>query len=360
MNRKDFLNALNIVKPAVAVKPFINMLGCFMFKEGRVLAYNDVVAIETTLNAPFTGCLKGDLLHKMISNMFVEDIEFEIGQEDGKPELVIKGGRSRFVTTVFDTGEFTSIFTFPEYRQSSLVLPIDDSLALGFKLCLLSTASAPNHPSEMGLTVSISNTVVTIFSTDNKSMCRYVSNITSPQTGQFTLPTAFCHQFVDACNVLVGTKLYLTPGFVVAEIGSTRIFSKMIVNPEPLDFEEVITQATDNLPAQITIPLFLKASLERAMVIMNIQDGQDNQDGHRRTEFEIKNQQFTMYSKNKAGEVEDSAMLRGTYPDVKFITDPKLIDRVLDNCDAISFSPDIMFLKGVEGKFTHLISCYRI
>jgi DNA polymerase III sliding clamp (beta) subunit (PCNA family) len=89
---KDFKQALEIVKPGLASKEFMEQATNFAFMDGSVFTYNDALCVSHTLEGSDLKCaVKADLLQKYINKVSAK--ELEITQ---KPkELYIKAGRSR-------------------------------------------------------------------------------------------------------------------------------------------------------------------------------------------------------------------------------------------------------------------------
>ena len=73
MKRTELLNALNMVKPALARNDLIPSLSMFWFREGRVLAYNEEMAIQVPIDIDFTGAVSGDTLVKFLNSSSVDE-----------------------------------------------------------------------------------------------------------------------------------------------------------------------------------------------------------------------------------------------------------------------------------------------
>ncbi len=93
INKKQLLEALEIVKPALANKETdISQATSFAFLDGHVVTYNDEISLSHPLsNAPVTGAVKAEELYQLLSKTKKDEIDVDV-QEN---EIQFRSGRGK-------------------------------------------------------------------------------------------------------------------------------------------------------------------------------------------------------------------------------------------------------------------------
>lgn len=93
INKKELLEALEIVKPALANKETdISQSTSFAFLDGHVVTYNDEISLSHPLkNAPVTGAVKAEELYQLLSKTKKDEIEVDVQEK----EIQFRSGRSK-------------------------------------------------------------------------------------------------------------------------------------------------------------------------------------------------------------------------------------------------------------------------
>ena len=93
MNRKELLEALEIVKPAVSSREIIEQSTSFAFVDGAVVAYNDEISIRHPVKAlglKLDGAIRAEELYQLLSKLKCEEVTVEISEK----EVLVHGGRA--------------------------------------------------------------------------------------------------------------------------------------------------------------------------------------------------------------------------------------------------------------------------
>lgn len=110
INKKELLEALEIVKPGLANKEMIEQTTSFAFVKDRVITYNDEISISHPLSGlKLEGAVKADKLYALLGKIKKDEIELDI--EGG--EIIISSGRIKAGLTL----------------QSEIKLPLGDEVA---------------------------------------------------------------------------------------------------------------------------------------------------------------------------------------------------------------------------------------
>lgn len=138
MKRIKLLTALSSVAPGLAKKEVIEQSTCFVFINGFVATYNDMVAVSYPINIGFEGAVPSTKLMALLNKTTVDEIE--VYMDDN--EFRVDGGRFRSGIPM----------------QADIVLPLDflkkkltfEKLPEGFgdaiKRCVFSTAKENEYP----------------------------------------------------------------------------------------------------------------------------------------------------------------------------------------------------------------------
>lgn len=97
IEKKDLLDALEIVKPGLASKDVIEQATSFAFIGDRVVTYNDEVSISHPIKGlQVHGAIKADKLYGYLSKVKKDKIDVEIN----KNEIIFSSGRSKAGLTI--------------------------------------------------------------------------------------------------------------------------------------------------------------------------------------------------------------------------------------------------------------------
>lgn len=92
LNKKELLEALEIVKPGLSTKEIIEQSTSFAFIKNRVITYNDEISISHPVKGlKLTGAIKADEFYKLLSKLKGDEIEMDIQES----EVLLKAGKAR-------------------------------------------------------------------------------------------------------------------------------------------------------------------------------------------------------------------------------------------------------------------------
>ena len=77
INREELLQQLQAVQPGLANKEVIEQTQSFIFKEGRVYTYNDIIAISSPSILDLDGAVKASELFQLLSKSKAKELEIE-------------------------------------------------------------------------------------------------------------------------------------------------------------------------------------------------------------------------------------------------------------------------------------------
>jgi len=130
LNRKELLEILSIVKPAIDDSISTEM-ACFRFDGGTVSGHNDNLHISTKFDSKLKCIIPAKVFINLVSSFGSEFITLKID----KNKLLIKSGRSDVKLSLFDFDKYPDI-SVDEKSKNDKVLEITDDLILGLKSLL--------------------------------------------------------------------------------------------------------------------------------------------------------------------------------------------------------------------------------
>lgn len=91
INREEFLHLLESVQPGLSSREIIEQSSCFVFKDGRIITYNDEVACGVACSAKISGAVQSAPLLAILRKLIEEEVELE----EAEGELIIHGKKRR-------------------------------------------------------------------------------------------------------------------------------------------------------------------------------------------------------------------------------------------------------------------------
>lgn len=96
INREIFLNDLQMVKPGLSPREFIEQSSCFVFQDNMVMTFNDEISCRKKVDLDITGAIQAQSLLAILERMDDPDLMVE---ENDKGEVEFRGKRKAFGVT---------------------------------------------------------------------------------------------------------------------------------------------------------------------------------------------------------------------------------------------------------------------
>jgi len=325
MIRKELLDKLERVAPALSNNNLVPILSHFWFRDDTLLAYNDQIAISTKLAADFEGAIP-DTLISLLSVSKAKEVEFMTGKgPDGKAlpagQLLVKAASSRLKLPYLNV-EDTNIFEMPEADAES-ALPIDMAAFLeALDSCTRSLKEDTSMPDSLGITLSYKNKGIDLYAT-NDATISYARVSTKKEMDDFrvVISGAFCREMLSLAKGS-GTKHFeINPeGYSLFQCGDNKLFGRLVDIPRPLDFDGVIASQFPKAAQKglVPVPSKLELILDRAIIIT------ESKADRPRTEISLSEGIAKFFSQSEKGEVRDQMQVGENHPDVSLAIDPRL------------------------------------
>jgi DNA polymerase III sliding clamp (beta) subunit (PCNA family) len=346
LERKLLLDALNMVKPALATKDLIEELSHCWFDGEYVMAYNDAeLGIQVELETPFKGGIRGSLLLGLLHNSRAKEITLEEADEG---TMLLKAARTRATLSVLDYERCP--WKFPEIDPKKAYEITNQDFIPALERVLIATGKDTSVPETMGVTIKAGDGKIVLYATDSSNVIATESIDTKSTRwdGTRIVPKAFCEEFLSLCSDK-GRIEFRKDSVVGQTPDNVQIYARLVHTRKPLDFEDMIGKHSKfTKEAKFETPERLSLALDRMSVLfeglinekMKVTLGQ----GKMRLEAKVEGR----------GELKDSVVIPDNVPELEFWTEPAFIRRALDLTTHMVCSEDSVRMSG--GRFVYLVS----
>lgn len=95
VNREQLLGELESVTPGLSKREAIEQASCFVFKDGKVITFNDEVACFQKCSVKLDGAVQAQPLLDLLRRLTDDEVTVLTEEKDGAHEFIIKGKRGR-------------------------------------------------------------------------------------------------------------------------------------------------------------------------------------------------------------------------------------------------------------------------
>lgn len=321
MIRKELLDTLELVRPALADDNLVPIFETFCFDQGTVYAYKDNLGIIAPCAVEETFAVKGKVLVDLLKASQAKEVELDMKKED----VVLTAGKSKMKLPYMPREDF--LFEEPESEEWQMILDLDEDLLGALSLCLITASTDHSMPAFMGVTIK-GGKHPALYSCDGDALSRYtLGGMTLNQRdGLYTVPNNFVEAVLRITKATATEgQLYVNDEWCLAELGNNfKIFGRVIKNDEPLDYEKQIKKTIKGEPTFIEIPDGLIPALNRARVVADPEG--------KATLLSVDGDKLQVNTDTHIGEVKDVVAIDGGHPKVEANVSAKLISRAISIC----------------------------
>lgn len=356
MNRLRLMKVLNQASAFLMNQDFIPILTHFAFDKESITAYNDLQGIQINLETDLECAVPGRLMLKLLNTIAAEDVQIA-QKKNHKVEL--SAGKTKLNLPALPPSDF--VFELPNCENVTPIR-IPRSVIRGMNKCLVSVGNDPTHQERNGVTWIVEPEQITLYSTDNKAISKFVH--TDEKTGLnpgesvFAItPTFFCQELIELTNDYMAEDadviMHFTDAYCVANLrDECKMFTRLIRTENVLDFESVINRVLPN-PSKVIyseIPPEFEPALERAALMVETGTGKRN------TTVRVKSTEIDMLTESNFGQSRDFIEFGHDLGEFNFLVDPLLLLRAFKVAADVAILPNLIALSSADGNFTHLIS----
>lgn len=350
--RIPLLEALNIIKPALAQKPLIEELVHVWFDGKKVMAYNDAeMGIQAPLITPFMGGMNGALMIGLLSASRAKEVSVE-EIEDG---MNLKAGRLKADLSLLPLDRIEAVWQFPKINKNNC-FTLSDDLLEAIKFVLVSVGKNTEVPETLGITFYFNKAYISLYTSNSKTMAH--AEVDRPKDmqksvkGRVILPTTFCEMLLRVKGE-GDIALDVREDCVIAKSEEgVMIYARVIECPEPKPFPDIVSAASTHDDVQeFPIPEQVAYSLDQIDVILNT--------GEPGAKMRVKMGEGKMRMiarlDGKTRKAQTSVEIPEEVPAVAFRVEPDLIRRGLGITESMSCSEEVIVMTDKSSGFRYFI-----
>lgn len=355
MERETLHYHLSRCAPALAKKDFVPIFSCFQFKEGRVAAFNDSVAITAPVESDFVGAVPGKVFLDWLSKCTGQEVE--MGLRGGK--LQAKCGRAKITLGVYAEDDF--IMEDPDLENEATYLATGQAFAKGLKSVLVSMGLDPANPWRLGITVLFSKQGIELLATNDMTIARAAVDVDeegqeglealAKGIGGILLPPRFAELLVDMSkgDGLVG--VYFAEGYALAKFESgATLWSRTSTAISVEKYDQILDNTVDKEGAEFAraaLPISLGAAIDRAQVVLSA-------GSMTIATLAVENGALRIKGDSPAGQVDEEVELEG-HPDCEVQAAISFLANGLPYATEISLVPGMCIYLSAPG-YDYLVS----
>lgn len=319
MKRSDLLTILKAAAPALAAKPILPAFGHFCFTKNRVLAYDDVVAIQVPCEIPIEGGVPGAEFLSWLSLCRARDVDV-VALESKTPAMRFKAGRASLTLTALPLAEYT--FKMPSGEKAAVELPLTQELIEAFRAVTISAGTDPGHPWRLGATIKVASERTFLYSCDNFAVTRASAKGGGAKFEAVIAPR-FLSLLLDFVKGEKKARLFLSPRWTMVRLQSgAALWSKTVGAPSIGQFTKLIEGLEAACPPPVDVPPGLLAALSRAEAVLAFAP-----DHH--ASFNFSEGRLRIAGDAPSGSFTDTIKLAGTIPGCSDRYLPAMVKRIL-------------------------------
>lgn len=331
ISRTKLLQALAAVQPGLASKELIQQSSSFIFKDGKVITFNDEIAVMCPIDIELEGAVQSEEIFKLLKRLTAETIDIEIVEN----EIKVSSGRSRSGIRLEQQINLPleAIGAPEKWRK------LPETFCAGLKFCLFSVSSDMSKP--VFTCLHLSNACIE--SCDNFRITRYrFENKVFPQ--ERLLPGKAASELLEYAP----THFSMTDGWLHFKNDSTGVvFSCRSYTDTFPDMSPLLELEGE----KVTIPEAAQEALSRAEIFSKAEFTQDE-----KVDIELMPKKMLVKAQGSSGWFEESIPLKYSGEKIEFIVHPGFFKDVLGILNEITVCAGKIKLEGEH--FDHVVITY--
>lgn len=315
--RKELLDKLEVVSPALSTNELLPVLTHYWLTGETLMAFNDQIAIEVPCHSDVVGAVPGVLL-SLVKNSKAREAELTHTNDN----FLVRLASTRIKLAHLSKDNF--VFNMPKKGKHVLIVKDRKAFFEALGVCMLSVGTDTAVTDQLGVTLlADGKSALMAFATDNASIAHARIELASGSAAlkqRVILSSQFVKQVLALGPSAKNIHLEINDDYALFEVPGVRVFGRLIVSTSPIDFDDIVKR---HFPAEarkqlVQIPSKLKLMLDRAVIIT------DSMTDQAATTVTCDGEVMKFVSRTGRGEVVETVQLPG-HPSVKVRLEPKLL-----------------------------------
>jgi hypothetical protein len=351
MLRINLLEKLNLVKPALGSPDLIPVFSQFCFRNSMVLAYNDIIAIETPCNIGVSGTIPGDLIVGLLEHSNAKEVkllEAKGKEKKSNRTLTLRMGVNKTHFPLSDAKHFD--FTIPELKGKCTIIG-RKSFVEAMETGLLTSLDNDYQPNLSGISVYAEGGRARLYASTAAVLGLSTVKVKVRGKAKNTLlPTQFCRNFVKIAKTLKTKKVTITISkkSVVAVFGKTRLYSALPHLDTPAKFAAVHKRLYNAFTGKLVpIPPLLVTAIQRATFAAR---------DTTITELLIDKGRISLVTKTESGVVTDNLKLKTKHGTETIRVAASDVEKSISLVDKFAIANGVICMTSKSGDYHCLVS----
>jgi len=294
MDRKELIDKLDMVSPALSSSDLIPVMKDFCFTGTELFGFNDQIAISVPCDVDIACSIPGKTLLGLLSSSRAKTIGFTL-TDDG---LEIKASRSTFKLAIHTPDQF--LFKMPEPKGDKLPIKNRVSFIESIEDCMMSVGKDTSLAEKLGITLIPDGKDLLCFSTDGPTLSHAVLHLNKKSSfkERVILPALFCQQLVKLTKSSKDFSIEVHDDYALLIVGDVKLFTRLLVSEQRLNFQSVLNEnySAKAQKSLISIPTTLDLIIDRAAIIA----------GDEPTDITVEDEVMKFHTKSDLGKVDDT------------------------------------------------------
>lgn len=312
INRKELLGVLASLRPGLSSKDIIEQSNSFMFCNGTVYCYNDLIAISHPFDVGFEGSVN-QTFYEILNKLSEDEVDITINEEKSKVQIKGKSSKSNIVLDSTVKISLDNIQIPKKWND----LPEDFIEAM--KTCIFSASRNMTYP----ILTCLHVTSGFVESCDGARFTRFTFN-NGKMNDEILIPVMAADDLVS-----YGVKKYaLSNGWIHFKTSNDTVFSCRVHDGEyKKDLDNRVKVENSK---KVEIPKEILPIIDRASVFCEEKFQKDE-----KIDIAIEKKALTITSQSKNG--EHSERTRCSYDGdlISFRISPKFMEDILSKTDSM-------------------------
>lgn len=326
MERKQFLDTLKLVEPALTTRELLPACSCFCFTGDTVYAFDDTVALIAPFESEMIGGVRGRPLLQWLDTITVKEIE--TAEEDGA--FRVKAGRAKIELPILPEDDF--VFELPNV-EDAVVLDLDADALRCLKKAVVSMGTNSDHPWRLGLTICFEDlaegVALVVYSSDNLTISKsFCYGVEEPEGfAPFIMPPRFVEILLSSCDIMA--KVYIGgtddegTSYLAADLeNGAELYARSAAEPDVRLFHGLFDRDADFRENSVVIPKSFPSMLARSEIMLQSSKSKF-------CTLKVRKNKVFVLTESSLGSNRDVVKLTSPHEDVMVMASPELMKRAL-------------------------------
>lgn len=338
VQRKEFLDQLTKVQAALGKKYRFDQAGCFIFTDGKIVAYDELSMIVSPTSLELEGAVYADELLQILNKLKTDAVTLTVGES----EIVLKAGRSKSGIR-YEQEVLIPVSSILEAYAEDKAVKVPDGLLPALKRAKFCAAKRDNDGKFNGIQVREG----AVYSTDRYRIFQ------APVKGGKKLPTFLIpYSCVDAVAAHEPTHMHITDKWAFFRNAEGLLICVRLIHP---DADDPYPDLADHMAVEgheLIMPPGILDAIDKANVFTKTAH-----EDEMFVELSLKPGQVVVRGEGGFGWYEESVVAKEYQGEaVTFASHPEFLRDILPLVQTATLGENTILFEGEDFKYVFVLS----